>query len=106
LVCLELLGFALTKVAPDLFDQRQPFFQSLQADDLERFKQSVASNTLGWDNPAGETRRIRNCVGEEITFTYSADRIRLHSSACWLCRSPIWASATLGPSRRCSNSRA
>jgi len=52
LVCLELLGFALTKVAPDLFDQRQPFLQSLQTDDLERFKQSVASNTLGWDNPA------------------------------------------------------
>ena len=80
LVCLELLGFALTKVAADLFDQRQPFLLSLQADDLERFKQSVASNTLGWDNPAGETRRIRNCVGEEITFTYSADRIRLHGS--------------------------
>ena len=80
LVCLELLGFALTKVVPDLFDQRQPFLESLQADDLERFKQSVASNTLGWDNPASDARRTRNCVGEEITYTHNADRVRLHGS--------------------------
>jgi hypothetical protein len=79
LVCLELLGFALTKVAPDLFDQRQSFLESLRADDLERFKQSVASNTLGWDNPAGP-QPTRNCVGEEITYTHSIDRIRLHGS--------------------------
>jgi hypothetical protein len=62
LVCLELLGFALTKVVPDLYDQRQPFLESLQADDLERFKQSVASNTLGWDNPASDARRIRSTI--------------------------------------------
>ena len=80
LLCLELLGFALTKVLPSLFDQRQPFLASLQADDLERFKQSVASNTLGWDNPAGGARPTRNCVGEEVTYTHNADRIRLHGS--------------------------
>jgi hypothetical protein len=80
LVCLELLGFALTKVAPDLFDQRQQVLTTLRPNALEEFKQSVASQTLGWDNPAGETRRLRNCVGEEIAQTYSTDRIRLHGS--------------------------
>jgi hypothetical protein len=80
LVCLELLGFALTKVAPDLFDQRQQVLATLRPNALDDFKQSVASNILGWDNPAGDTRRLRNCVGEEITFTYSTDRIRLHGS--------------------------
>jgi hypothetical protein len=80
LVCLELLGFALTKVLPDLFDQRQQVLTTLRPNALEDFKQSVASQTLGWDNPAGETRRLRNCVGEEIAHTYSTDRIRLHGS--------------------------
>ena len=80
LLCLELLGFALTKVLPGLFDQRQLFLASLQADDLARFKQSVASNALGWDNPAGGAQPTRNCVGEEVTYTHSADRIRLHGS--------------------------
>ncbi len=80
LVCLELLSFALTKVLPDLFDQRQQVLTTLRPNALEDFKQSVASQLCGWDNPAGETRRLRNCVGEEIAHTYSTDRIRLHGS--------------------------
>ena len=77
---MELLGFALTKALPDLFDQRQQILETLRPEQFEQFKQSVASDKLGWDNPAGETRVVRNCVGEENTQTYSADRIRLHGS--------------------------
>ena len=56
---MELLGFALTKALPDLFDQRQQTLQMLRPEQFEQFKQSVASPTLGWDNPAGQTRRAR-----------------------------------------------
>jgi len=77
---MELLGFALTKTLPDLFDQRQQILETLRPEQFEQFKQSVASDKLGWDNPAGETRRVRNCVGEEVTHTYSASRIRLHGA--------------------------
>jgi hypothetical protein len=76
---MELLGFALAKALPDLFDQRQRTLEALRPEQLEQFKQSVASTTLGWDNPAGQARHVRNCVGEEMTYTYSADRIRMHS---------------------------
>jgi len=80
IVSLELLGFALTKSAPDLFDQRHQVLTTLQPEEFEQFKRAVASDTLGWDNPAGETRRQRNCVGEEIAYTYSADRMRVHGT--------------------------
>jgi hypothetical protein len=63
LICLELLGFELTKVLPDLFDQRQQVLTTLRPNALDDFKQSVASNILGWDTPAGDIRRLRNCVG-------------------------------------------
>jgi len=80
LATIELLGLALTKVLPDLFDQRQQTLGMLRPEQFEQFRQSVASPTLGWDNPADQTRRVRNCVGEEITYTYSADRMRLHGA--------------------------
>src|SRR5262249_46813837 len=76
---MELLGFALTKVLPGLFDQRQQTLEMLQPEQFEQFKQSVASATLGWDNPS-QAQHVRNCVGEEVTYTHSADRIRVHSA--------------------------
>jgi hypothetical protein len=80
LATIELLGFTLTKALPDLFDQRQQTLAMLRPEQFEQFKQSVASGTLGWDNPAGQVRRARNCVEEEITYTYNADRMRVHSA--------------------------
>ncbi len=75
----ELLGFALTRARPDLFDQRHQVLATLRPEQFEQFKQSVASNRLGWDNPVGKTRQ-RNCVGEEITYTHDRDRIRVHGA--------------------------
>jgi hypothetical protein len=70
----------LTKLRPDFFDQREAFLSHLRSEDFERFQQQAASNTLGWDNPAGQTRRQRNCIGIEITYTYDQDRLRVHAT--------------------------
>ena len=77
----ELLSCALTKLRPDLFDQREALFARLRPEDFERFKQLVSSATLGWDNPAGVTLREANCIGAEVSYTYDQDRIRVHGTA-------------------------
>ena len=50
----ELLSFTFTKLRPDLFDRREAFLSQLRSEDFERFKQQFASDTIGWDNPAGQ----------------------------------------------------
>jgi hypothetical protein len=77
---LELCSFVLVKLRPNFFDQREAFLSHLRSEDFERFKQQAASNTLGWDNPAGQTRRQRNCIGMEITYTWDQDRLRVHDT--------------------------
>jgi hypothetical protein len=76
----ELLSFTFTKLRPDLFDRREAFLSQLRSEDFERFKQQFASDTIGWDNPAGQTRSQQNCVGVEITYTYDHDRLRVHGA--------------------------
>jgi hypothetical protein len=80
LAWFELCSFALTKLRPDLFDQREAFLSHLRSEDFERFKQQAASNTLGWDNPAGQIHREQNCIGIELTYTYDQDRLRVHDT--------------------------
>ena len=77
----ESLSFTLTRLRPDLFDRREAFLSRLRPDDFERFKRLAASDTLGWDNLADQTRRQKNCKGVEITYTYDQDRLRVHSAA-------------------------
>ncbi len=81
LVGFELLSFTLTKLRPDRFDRREAFLSRLRPEDFERFKQQAASDTLGWDNLAGQTRRQPNCMDVEITYTYDQDRLRVHGAA-------------------------
>jgi hypothetical protein len=76
----ELLSFALTKLRPELFDRREAFLSRLRAEDFKQFKQQAASDALGWDNLAGQTRRQPNCIGVEITYTYDQDRLRVHGT--------------------------
>jgi lysophospholipase L1-like esterase len=80
LAFLEALGFAATRFAPDLFDQREAVLSSLRPDAFERFREASASSALGWDNPTGITRREPNCAGVEITYTYDQDRLRVHAA--------------------------
>ena len=80
-VCLELSGFAVTKLKPELFDQRTQFLAKLQPEDFAHFKANSASRLLGWDNPAGRTVKQHNCRGVDITYTFDDDRLRVHSNA-------------------------
>jgi hypothetical protein len=81
LAALELSSFVFIKLRPDFFDQRETFLSQLTSEDFERFKQQTASSTLGWDNPAGQTRRQRDCIGNEITYTWNQERLRVHDTA-------------------------
>lgn len=81
LASFEIFSFTLTRLRPDLFDRREGFLSRLRSGDFERFKQQAASDTLGWDNPAGQTRRLQNCTSVEITYTYDQDRLRVHGAA-------------------------
>jgi len=85
LATFELFSFTLTKLYPELFDRREAFLSRLRPEDFERFKQQsanwAASDTLGWDNPAGQSRRRPNCSGVVMTYTYDQDGLRVHSTA-------------------------
>ena len=77
LAILEIGCFLFTRLRPDLFDYRESALAKLQPEEFERFKEMNASNLLGWDNPAAVTK-LRNCVGEEVTYSYDQARDRLH----------------------------
>lgn len=77
---LEACGFAATRLAPELFDHREAVLANLRPNEFERFRQTFASSTLGWDNPAGVTRRVPNCADAEIVYTYDQDRLRVHDA--------------------------
>jgi lysophospholipase L1-like esterase len=79
LICLELGSFALARLRPDLFDDREAVLAPLGPADFARARATV-NDRLGWDNPASAERRERNCAGEEVVATYDADRIRLHGA--------------------------
>jgi hypothetical protein len=81
LAAFELFSFTLTGLQPDLFDRREAFLSRLRPEDFESFKRQAASNTLGWDNFAEQTRRLKNCIGVEISYSYDQDRLRVHSAA-------------------------
>jgi len=77
LAILELGCFLFTQLRPDLFDDREAALAMLQPEQFERFKETSASDLLGWDNPAAATV-LRNCVGVDVTYSYDQARIRLH----------------------------
>jgi hypothetical protein len=77
LAVAEVGSFVLTQVRPDLFDYRDEIFRKFRQEDFQRYRSTVASNVLGWDNPAS-VQRLTNCVGEQITYSYNDARIRLH----------------------------
>jgi hypothetical protein len=77
-VFVEICGFAATQLAPQLFDRRDAVLARLTPEGFERFRVSRASRTLGWENPAAATRQIPNCGHVDITYTYDADRLRVH----------------------------
>jgi hypothetical protein len=74
---LEVGCFLTTRMRPDLFDQREAALAKLVPKEFEQFKASIASNLLGWDNPATVTR-LSNCVGQEVTYSYNPTRVRMH----------------------------
>lgn len=75
--CAEVGSFVLTQTRPDLFDHRDEIFRKFRPEDFQRYKSTVASNVLGWDNPAG-VQRLANCLGEQVTYSYDAARVRRH----------------------------
>ena len=79
LIGLELASFALARLRPDLFDDREAVLAQITPADFSRALPTM-SDTLGWDNPASAELRARNCAGEEVVATYDADRIRLHGA--------------------------
>jgi hypothetical protein len=78
LICIELGCLAVARFRPDLFDHRELTLAELRPVDFDRVKATTASDLLGWDNPASTTAHSRSCTGEEVTSTYSDERIRLH----------------------------
>ncbi len=78
LAVLEIGCFLFTQLRPNLFDYRETALAKLQPAEFDRFKETVASNRLGWDNPATLTK-LRNCLGKEVTYSYDQARVRLHS---------------------------
>jgi hypothetical protein len=78
LAFIELFGFAVTRLAPQLFDQRDAVLATLTPDRFAQFRAAVASPVLGWDNPAGATRHAVNCGHADIAYTYDGDRLRVH----------------------------
>src|SRR5262245_32421119 len=81
LAAFELFSFTLTRLRPDLFDRREAFLSRLRPEDFESFRLQAASDALGWDNLADRTRRLKNCIGVEVSYTYDQDRLRVHSAA-------------------------
>jgi hypothetical protein len=79
LACAEVGSFVVTQTRPDLFDHRDEILRKFRSEDFERYKATLASNVLGWDNPAG-VQRIANCVGQQITYSYDAARLRRHGN--------------------------
>lgn len=77
LASAEILSFGLVQMRPDLFDHRDEILRKLRPEDFQRYKDTRASNVLGWDNPAG-AQRLANCLGEQITYSYDAARVRRH----------------------------
>ena len=49
--------------AAGLFDHRDEILRKLSPEDFQRYKDTRASNVLGWDNP-GRRQRLANCLGE------------------------------------------
>jgi hypothetical protein len=79
LACAELASFALMRLRPDLFDQREAVLGRINRKDFERVRTTTASNSLGWDNPAAVSIRARSCLGDrEVESTYDSHRTRLH----------------------------
>jgi hypothetical protein len=78
LVSIELACFVVTRLRPDLFDEREQFLDGLRLAEFDRAKTTTASNLLGWDNPASTTVRTTNCAGDEVVATFNADRNRPH----------------------------
>jgi hypothetical protein len=72
-------GFALTRIKPQLFDERTPFLATLRPENFARFKAGSASRLLGWDNPPGRTVKQRNCAQADITYTFDEDHLRVHN---------------------------
>jgi len=78
-LCVEMSGFALTRIKPQLFDERTPFLATLRPENFARFKAGSASRLLGWDNPPGRTVKQRNCAQADITYTFDEDHLRVHN---------------------------
>lgn len=77
LACAEVGSVVVAQMRPDLFDHRDEIVRRFRPEDFQRYKTTVASNVLGWDNPAG-VQRLANCLGEQVTYSYDAQRVRRH----------------------------
>lgn len=79
LASAEVGSFLVARTRPDLFDHRDEILRKFRPEDFQRYKATVASNVLGWDNPAG-VQRLANCLGEQVTYSYDAARVRRHGN--------------------------
>src|ERR1043165_6490639 len=81
LACAELASFALMRLRPDLFDQREAVLARVNRKDFEHVRTTTASNSLGWDNPAAVSIRAGRCLGDgEAVSSYDSHRTRLHGN--------------------------
>jgi hypothetical protein len=80
-VAAEIASFAVTRLRPDLFDERATVLSRLDAAGFEQFKRAVAHPVLGWDNPAATVHAARDCTGKAVSYAYGPDRNRIHGNS-------------------------
>jgi len=76
---VEAASYVTARLAPTLFDARGKVLSRFHPDDLERFRNEIASPVLGWDNPANTTRTRVNCLGKDVKETFGHLRERRHA---------------------------
>ncbi|MCA1510378.1 hypothetical protein [Bradyrhizobium sp. NBAIM01] len=77
----ELLARISVAFIPELYDQRDAALARIDESTLQKFVETRANPSTGWDNPSGTTVTYKNCLGELNTYTFNPDRTRRHSAS-------------------------
>jgi len=78
-VIVEAASYVTARMAPRIFDAREKVLSRFHPDDLQRFRNQVASPVLGWDNPADTKRTRVNCLGKDVEESFGRFRDRRHA---------------------------
>jgi len=63
---VEPASFGLTRLRPDLVDDREAALAEVRTVDFGRFKATAASNLLGWNDPTSTTPSAKKIVRERL----------------------------------------